>query len=115
MDMVRHPPDLQEDAALSPDDAAHIVVEAVPVLRGDERNSLLRAENDVDDQAHIAVRHSHIPPAVKSPIDGLKYLRRIPESARRSRGSRPAGARASSPGFQPWAGGGHPGPGPRPR
>jgi len=57
MNMVRHSSDLDEGASLFPDDAAHVVVETIAVFRSNERHPALRAENDVEDEHHIAMRH----------------------------------------------------------
>ena len=65
--------------------------------RADERHPALRAENDVEDQHHIAVCHSVL---LFQEIARLRTQRARKDISFRSR---PAGTRVASPGFQSWA------------
>jgi hypothetical protein len=61
MDMVRHPADLEKAASLVPDDAAHVLIEALTVVRRDQRSSVLRAEDKMNQKARIRVPHCRAP------------------------------------------------------
>jgi hypothetical protein len=91
MDVVRHPSDFKKEASLFANDAPHVVIEAVAVIRADERHPALRAEYDVEDQHYIAMCHSRAPLSrnykSKDPNSLEEY--QLQEPSRRDKGSQP--------------------------
>ena len=109
--MIRYASDLEEAAALAPDDPAHVLVKAFADVVGDQRTAFLGAEDEMVEEVREGVCHRELfESAYQIPgfsVAGLRVLWPLPSPPRGAlgilggvtRGRRACGA--LTPGYMP--------------